>query len=192
MESDIAPYVIALLAWDAVAPDAVLALRRMGPRITGQLVDALLDPEQEFAVRRRVPRVLGEFGTERAVTGLVEGLSADRFEIRFRSAQALSKIKMRNPGVVINADIITKAVERELEANSLPEPKGMITMDHVFRLLALIYPCEPLHAAHRGLESQDVRLRRTSLEYLENVLPASVWQRIMPVFEEGVSFATAV
>jgi hypothetical protein len=64
-------------------------------------------------------------------------------------------------------------------------------MDHVFRLLALIYPCEPLYAAQRGLESQDLHLRRTSLEYLENVLPASVWQRIVPVFEEGVSFAVA-
>jgi hypothetical protein len=57
--------------------------------------------------------------------------------------------------------------------------------------LALVYPCKPLYAAHRGLESQDLHFRRTSLEYLENVLPAPVWQRIVPAFEEGVSLAVA-
>jgi hypothetical protein len=187
----VAPYVIRLLAWDLVAPDALRALRRMGPRLTEQLVSVLLNPEEEFAVRRRVPRVLGELGTQSAVNGLIEGLAADRFEVRFRCAQALAKIKMRNSKVIIDADNITKAVERELAGNSVPEPVGMITMDHVFRLLALVYPCKPLYAAHRGLESQDLHFRRTSLEYLENVLPAPVWQRIVPAFEEGVSLAVA-
>jgi ATP/ADP translocase len=201
MDAALAPSVIALLAWDEVAAEATDALRRMGPKITGQLVDVLLDSEEEFAVRRRVPRVLGRFDTQRAVDGLIEGLSADRFEVRFRSAQALSTIKMRKPNVVIDADNITKAVQRELETepefksnprirSTRPEPKGFVTMDHVFRLLALIYPCEPLWAAHRGLESQDDHLRRTSLEYLENVLPAPVWQRIVPMFED-VSLAIA-
>jgi len=183
--------VIPLLGWDEVAAEAVRALRKMGPRITGQLVDVLLDANEDFAVRRRVPRVLGDFNSQRAVDGLIEGLSANRFEIRFRSAQALAKIKVRNPNVVMDAENITKAVQRELEAGTRQESKGIVTMNHVFRLLALIYPCEPLWAAHRGLESQDDHLRRTSLEYLENVLPAPVWQRIVPAFEEGVPLAVA-
>jgi hypothetical protein len=183
--------VIPLLGWDEVAAEAVRALRKMGPRITGQLIDVLLDANEDFAVRRRVPRVLSDFNSQRAVDGLIEGLSANRFEIRFRSAQALAKIKMRNPNVVMDAENITKAVQRELEAGTRQESKGIVTMNHVFRLLALIYPCEPLWAAHRGLESQDDHLRRTSLEYLENVLPARVWQRIVPAIEEGVPLAVA-
>jgi hypothetical protein len=187
----LASSVIPLLGWDEVAAEAIRVLRKMGPRITGQLVDVLLDSNEEFAVRRRVPRVLGDFDSQRAVDGLIEGLSANRFEIRFRSAQALAKIKLRKPDVVMDAENITKAVQRELEAGTRQESKGMMTMNHVFRLLALIYPCEPLWAAHRGLESADDHLRRTSLEYLENVLPATVWQQIMPVFEEGIPLAMA-
>ncbi len=69
------------------------------------------------------------------------------------------------------------------------EPKETITIDHIFRLLALIYTSESLQLAHRALTSRDDQLRRTSLEYLENVLPFPVWQRILPLFEEGATFA---
>jgi len=196
-EVTLAPSVIALLAWDEVARDAIEALKKMGPRITGQLVDALVDPDQEFAIRRRIPRVLGEFDSQRAVDGLIEGLRDERFEVRFHAGQALEHARNQNPQVVIDRESIIEVVKRELQANpevtrhyrvidsAGQELNGAITMDHVFRLLTLVHAREPLHLAHRALMSEDDRLRRTSLEYLENVLPSPVWQRILPLFEEG-------
>jgi hypothetical protein len=191
--------VIALLAWDEVSADAINAMKGMGPRITGQLVDALLDPDQEFAIRRRIPRVLGEFESQRAADGLVEGLWDARFEVRFHSGRALEQLQNRNPLVAISRETIMKVVERELRVSpevsrnyrviDSPHQKlgGSLTMDHVFRLLALIHAREPLQIAHRALMSRDIYLRRTSLEYLENVLPAPVWHRILPLFEEGTA-----
>jgi hypothetical protein len=164
-------------------------------------VDALLDPDQEFAVRRRVPRVLGEFDTQRAADGLVEGLSDVRFEVRFHSGRALEQLRNRSPQLIVSRETIMKVVERELQVNpevarsyrvidrTTQEPEGTITIDHVFRLLALIHAREPLQIAHRALMSGDVYLKRTSLEYLENVLPSPVWQRILPLFEEGAAVA---
>jgi hypothetical protein len=49
--------VIPLLAWDAVAEDVGIALRRIAEDHVGQLIDTLLDQNQDFAVRRRLARV---------------------------------------------------------------------------------------------------------------------------------------
>src|SRR5215510_2974788 len=42
------PHVIPLLAWDPVAEDAVRTLRKVAEERVGELVDALLDPNQPF------------------------------------------------------------------------------------------------------------------------------------------------
>jgi len=201
LELALAPFVIALLAWDDVSADAIDALKRMGSRITGQLVDALLDPDQEFAIRRRIPRVLGEFESQRAADGLVEGLWDARFEVRFHSGRGLEQLRNRSPQVVISRETIMKVVERELKVSpevsrnyrvidsTHQEPKGTLTMDHVFRLLALIHAREQIQIAHRALMSGDLHLRQTSLEYLENVLPSPLWRLILPLFEEGTAVA---
>jgi hypothetical protein len=189
------PHVIGLLAWDEVADDAIQALKTIGPRITGQLVDALVDPDQEFAIRRRIPRVLSDVESQRAVDGLAAGLSDTRFEVRFHSAQALTQVSNRDPKFEISQETILKAVEHEFEAG--PEVwrhlrvlderpgsnEGGLVVEHIFRLLGLIYPREPLRMAYKALRSSDDHLRRTSLEYLEQILPLGLWQRILPLVD---------
>src|SRR5205823_11217615 len=51
-------HAIPLLARADVAGLVVAVLRRVAPRCTGQLIDSLLDPALDLAVRRRIPRVL--------------------------------------------------------------------------------------------------------------------------------------
>ena len=50
LQAALIPHVIPLLAWDPVAEDAVRALRKVAEERVGELVDALLDPNQPFAV----------------------------------------------------------------------------------------------------------------------------------------------
>jgi HEAT repeat protein len=148
--------------------------------------------------------VLAEFDSQRAVDGLVQALSDKRFEVRFHSGQALTQIQNRNPDLVIGRESIISAVERELEINpeirrhhrvidtSRQEQDGSITIKHVFRLLALVLPREPLQIAHRALTAGDEHLKGTSLEYLENVLPFRVRQQILPLLEERTASMPAV
>src|SRR5205085_9253725 len=49
------PHAITLLAWDQVADHALFAPRKVAEEHVGQRVDALLAPNQEFAIRRRLP-----------------------------------------------------------------------------------------------------------------------------------------
>lgn len=189
------PLVVRLLAWDEVAQKAVDALIRQGPRITGVLIDHLADAEQDFAIRRRIPRVLARFGSERAFQGLLVGLKDLRFEVRFQSARALDYMVRKNPSLPVNQDMILRAVSFELNLapvataarNLLDRPDGDAElafldtevgersdkrMELLFSLLATVLPREPLQVAFRAFHSGDRYLRGLALEYMEYMLPS--------------------
>src|SRR5262249_16555532 len=95
LDATLASHAINLLAWNEVADDAVAAVQKVVPSIIGQLTDALLDPLQEFAIRRRVPRVLSVSNSKRAFDGLTQALFDHRFEVRFQAGRALAQIQDR-------------------------------------------------------------------------------------------------
>ncbi|MEE8409377.1 MAG: MFS transporter, partial [Myxococcota bacterium] len=111
----LAPHVIALLAWEDVYRRAVISLRGVADRITGQLLDALLDPDEEFAIRRRLPRVLSACCSHRCIGGLLEGLGDKRFEVRFQCGLALAAVHAQEPKMPIDPDRVFAAVQRETE-----------------------------------------------------------------------------
>jgi hypothetical protein len=173
---ELIPLVLALLGRDDVFTEAVGALRRVGVRCTGQLLDALLDPAEDPVVRRRVPRVLKAVPTQRAVDGLLVALRDERFDVRYRSAQALLRLRQRDGSLSVPEAEAMAAARRELAA-SRPTTRGL---DHVVVLLSLALPGEPLRVALRAWRSGDRGLRGTALEYFENVLPPAIWAALSP------------
>ena len=204
-------HAIPLLAWNEVAPMVIQALRRAATRSTGQLVDALLDPDEEFAVRRRLPRVLAAARGPRARDGLLAALADPRFEVRYHTARALA-IHLRGTRDVPSEPIFA-AVRRELEANDQawqdlrvldavddrnndvagdddPEVAALVHdranrgLEQVFTLLELVLPAETVRIAFRALHTDDRNLRGTALEYLEQVLPPDIRDRLWPRITE--------
>jgi hypothetical protein len=55
---------------------------------------------------------------------------------------------------------------------------------HVFTLLSLVLPADPVQAALRGLHTDDENLRGTALEYLDGVLPPAIRARLWPSLEQ--------
>ena len=104
------PHVIPLLAWDAVAEEAVRALRKVAEERLGTLTDALLDPNQPFAVRRRLARVFSICVSQRAVDALLLALDDPRFEVRFQCGRSLSAILAKNQLVRIDRERIFEVV----------------------------------------------------------------------------------
>ena len=82
-------------------PDAVKALRKIAPRIRGQLGDSLGDPRQEFAIRRRIPRVLAADPGQATAEVLMNALRDRRFEVRYRCGQALARVVGTDPKIDI-------------------------------------------------------------------------------------------
>jgi hypothetical protein len=180
------PHVLPLLGRNDLYLDALRALRRMAPRITGQLVDALLDPDTDATVRRRLPRVLKGTATRRAVDGLLLGLESPSFDVRSQCALALATLTARAPELRVPSETVFASARRELESNgALPgsgatsEFAAAAALEHVFVLLSLVLEREPLRIASWVLRGEDAALKGTALEYLDNVLPSDLSMRLL-------------
>jgi hypothetical protein len=197
------PHAITLLAWDPVADHALFALRKVAEEHVGQLVDALVDPNQDFAIRRRLVRVFSVCVSQRAALGVLVGLEDARFDVRYQSARSLAAILEKNPRVRIDSAQIFAVVLRELAVGrGVWESRRLLdgvdpgeddsaldqfvrtrageSLAHVFTLLSLVLPPQPLQIAFRSLQTDDERLQGTALEYLESVLPTDVRHRLWP------------
>ena len=207
MTPPLVPLVIPLLAWDPAAADAIDALRRVAEDHVGQFVDVLVDQNQDFAIRRRLARVFSVCTSQRAADGLILGLDDLRFEVRFQCGRSLAAMRERNPAISIDRDRMLSVVLREVAVGRpvwesrrlLDQPDAGDTISfvdeflrdragqslaHVFTLLSLVLPREPLQIAFRGLYTDDRNLQGTALEYLEGILPAPIRERLWPFLED--------
>jgi hypothetical protein len=191
--------IVDLLAWDEVLPAASTALEHLAPPHLGMLIDAMLDQETDFAIRRRLPRILGTVATRRSLDGLVNGLSDSRFEVRYHCSRAISRVLARNRELAIDRPQMIAAVERELsvppqrwrgyrlldrpevegpsETTAPPEDSSRY-LEHVLLLLSTIVGRDPLDAAVHGVRSADAGVRGLAFEYLDQVLPPAVVERL--------------
>ena len=192
---------IRLLAWDEVSAGVQMRLAAVAPAIVGQLSDALLNEREEFAIRRRIPRLLAMAPSQRAVAALIDALRDPRFEVRFQCGRALDHLFQRNPTLLIPEQPIFAVLDRELSVSRtiwdshrlldrretpLPDEstegfsflddilreRANQSLEHVFSLLSVVRPREPLRIAFRALHTDDRQLRGLALEYLESILPA--------------------
>ncbi len=201
----LASFVVPLLAREDTRAEALAWLRRVAPRIEGQLVDTLRDRNLDPAARRRVPRLLRALATQTAADGLARALCDERFDVRYECGAALARLAQREPTIsipsraILDAVRLELAVERKLlEAEPVhdleDEPEAPIFegqlrdratrgLEHVFTILSLMLDREALRIAWRALQSEDQVLRGTALEYLENVLPSEIRDALWPYLE---------
>lgn len=198
---------IDLLAWDAVSQQAIRALAPVAADHLDVLLRHLLDPEEDFAIRRRLVNVLSPCRTAEAFDGLFQALYDRRFEVRYRSGRALSRMAQEMPDLKIDRERVLRVVEREigvgrsvwasrqlidtLEEEASPMETELLrdradrSLEHLFDLLSLILPRETLRLAFHSLHTDDRYLRGTALEYLETVLPETTWRTLRPLLEPG-------
>ena len=207
--ASLVPHVIPLLAWDPVADDAIRALKGVAEERVGELIDALLDPNQPFAVRRRLARVFSVCVSQRSVDGLLLGLEDLRFEVRFHCGRSLAAVVERSAFVRVDVERVYTLVRRELAVGRpvwesqrlldevddsrfvdgfLKQRAGQ-SLAHVFTLLSVVLPTVPLQIAYRGLLTDDRALRGTALEYLEGMLPRDIRDRLWPVLGDEPAVA---
>jgi AAA family ATP:ADP antiporter len=202
----LAPLLVNLLAWDPAMEAARDALRRMGPKITGMLVDVLLDPGRDFTIRRRVPRVLAFVPSMRAVDGLFAALEDPRFEVRFYSARALYLLLRDHSELSVEPERIWAAVNRELSLQKTvwqshrlldnrdsrdsdwffdDELQGNAdrNLEHLFTLLSLLLPVDAVRIAFRALHTEDRQLKGTAFEYLESATPPTTRGPLLRLLE---------
>lgn len=201
---ELVPHILPLVAWDEVAPAALTALVPIAPRCTGMIIDALLDPDREFSIRRRLPAVLTAGDPQLAALGLWRAISDARFEVRYRCGRALLELREAGHPMPFEKHDIHQLIERELSVertvlrsyrllDSAPDlgarsdrDASAMALAHVFNLLALELPPDPVRIAFQSLHATDRELRATALEYLESALPPHLGEKLWPLIDVQV------
>jgi len=170
LDPRLAAFVVPHLAHERHAKPALLALRAMGPDVTGLLADVMLSEAQPLAVRRRVPHVLRALRGPRVASALRRALAADALEVRYRAALALLEITREERELLPDGKEVFTLAMTEIERGPLTGDAA----DHVFALLSLCTPRGSVELVRQGLKTEDRKLRGTALEYLESLLPEAV------------------
>ena len=136
---------------------------------------------------------------------LIAGLADQRFEVRYRCGRALGRLQAKDVPLSLAADDLYAVVLKEVKLDrrvwdrrrqldeldlqdgdedpyfdELLRKRAHRRLEHVFTLLGLTLPREPLKIAFRGLHTEDEHLKGTALEYLDSVLPAEIRERLWP------------
>jgi len=202
MSAELLPHVVPLLADERVLGDALRAMRKLASPAAGQLVDALINPMQHALVKRRLPLVLAHSDSPLAVQGLTQGLADPDWDVRYRCAEGLENIRRNHPHLRSNETRLLSMAERE--AHTLSRAKGLLDalvlgatqpggqagddvrrLHLLFLLFGILYEPEPIDLALRALQSGDLALQGTALEYLENRIPAHIWSLLQPALAPG-------
>lgn len=165
--------IIPLLGREDVGAAAMKVLSGFGKEVVGQLADALLNAErQSSSVRRRLVRVIATAQSAWAAAALTAALEDPDFDVRRQVVRGLEEIATSGVEVPITKQAALAAVLRELGA--APDVSVSDRVEHALRLLGLVFDREAFRLARGALDSADLKLRGTALEYLDNVLPASI------------------
>jgi hypothetical protein len=168
-----------------------------------QLAPLLPDDSVDFVLRRRVPGVLSRYRSAEARDALLAALTAPRFEIRYRVALALvhhrrdastaaTRGMRERVWEAVRLEVARERPVWELQrlldddpadddlVSERVEVRGELSLEHTFRLLSLVLEPEAVRSAYQGITLGDDRLRSLALEYLDQVLPGEVKERLWP------------
>ena len=196
VSAELVPQLVALLAWEEAIGWVTPVLQKLAPRVTGALLDHLLDPGEDFMVRRRIPSILASHPSRLGAQGLVLGLEDRRFEIRFQCVQSLLRMTAKLDWA-IPPEQVFKFARSELKVDSrlwssrrlpkremrsapllrgLKSPPSDPSLLHLFSLFCLIFPEDAMRLSFQAFATHDDRLRGTAMEYHAAASP-DAWGR---------------
>jgi hypothetical protein len=191
-----------LLARDRFVERALDALVEVGPEAVALLAEALENESGDFVIRRRIPRALARIDAPAADEALARALSAGRFEIRYRAALALQRRRAQgmeegrrdwrgDVWSAVRAEVgrerpvweLARLLDGDLDDEFIERRvgvRGELSLEHTFRLLSLVLESKAVRTAYHGIVLDDPELKSFALEYLEQVLPLDVRNRLWP------------
>ncbi|MCL7978993.1 MAG: hypothetical protein M8865_03770 [marine benthic group bacterium] len=201
-DPDLVPPLVRLLARDRLLDAAARVLIEIGEPSIPELTSMLIDEHADFVIRRRLPRILAHIPAPAADEALLTALGANRFEIRYRAAVALARRRRLGlPETQDHSDErVWSAIRAELGRGRAvwelarllddvdPDPfverrvgeRGQLSLEHVFRLLGLVEDSKAIRSAWKAILSDRPEARSLALEYLDQVLPGDVRNRLWP------------
>ncbi|UCE41687.1 MAG: hypothetical protein JSV17_01465 [Candidatus Aminicenantes bacterium] len=201
------PIIIAQLKNPISSGVASQALIEFGTKILGTLKDYLADEDENIQIRKAIPNIMFQIGTQRAADLMAMELKRGRFYLESELVEALFKLRSKDPNIrfqnrYIEPElffVIKKSYLILLEMNDLmsDEKKTNLVSDlennlarslkHMFELLSLIYPHEDILRAYQNISSGTKKSIDYSCELLDNLLKRELRDFIFPLIDD-ISF----
>ncbi len=187
----------ALRSIDDPKCDGWQELVQSAPAMVGQLGDLALSPRESAPVRIRAIQLLAAMPTSRGRDSLLEVIADGELRLRRAAAIGLLQITGTSEGMRPQRKLLLSLAEQELRRPSMTiEPESEFerqspflydsrgrqlatSVEYVFLLLAVLGYGDRLKLALAGITSDDEHQRGTGLEYLDNLLPSSLRDRLL-------------
>jgi AAA family ATP:ADP antiporter len=195
------------LADRAFREEAWAALTAAGAAACQALARALEDPHPVSEILRAAPEILEQIGTDEAAGVLAGSLLQGNAEFRLHVLKVLTRMRARNPDLVIDPLALEAVVGAEilghyrsyqilgaLELSTLeqePTTRNLRVamleeLERVFLLLGLLYPRINFRAAWEGLRSGNTVLHDQALDLLESELRPEMRSLLVPLVDPVV------
>jgi AAA family ATP:ADP antiporter len=185
---------------------AFLAHGAAGLRFLDEALDDYKLPQE---IRRHLPRTISPFPPEQAAPILLQHLVRERDGlVRFKILRGVGRIRANDPDLHLDQQIVGDAIRRTVEgtfrmlhwrqvleegARRQPARRGsgfeLLTtllrdkevhgVERLFRLLGLQFPREDVRRIYRGFRSGNAKIRASSRELMENLLPQPLGRAVL-------------
>ena len=191
--------VLAQLKNPMTGREAGNALVAYGTKILGTLKDYLADENEDIHVRKTIPDIMFQIGTQRAADMIAMELKKGSVYLESELVEALYKLRTNDPNIRFKnryvepeiLSIIRKSYLILIEMHDLMSNEKMASivsdlennlarsLKHIFELLSLIYPHDDVLRASGTRISIDY-----SCELLDNLLKRELRDYIFPLIED--------
>jgi hypothetical protein len=201
---ELVPFIVQHLSNPYIQRVAQKALVGFGGKIIGMLKDYLGDPKEDIELRKSIPDIIAQVGTQRAANILSLELKKEDKDVEPEIIAAIYKMKSNNPQLYFEEKIIfpeimekikdshvimVKIQESASDTKMKPATKDLEnnlarSLRRIFELLSLIYPHEDMIRAYQNICSGSGKALDYSIELLDNVVRRDFMEILLPLIDD--------
>ncbi len=198
------PLIVQHLSQPRTERIASKTLVEYGSKITGTLKDYLGDPDEDLRLRKAIPDIIFQIGTQRAANLLTLELRKKNRDVETEIIEALYKMRSKKPQLRFERKIIFSEVISVVKKGYLiliemhdlmsDEKKAYLAKDlennlarslkHIFELLSLIYPHDDIIRAYQNICAGTKEALDYSIELLDNILKREIKEVLLPLIDD--------
>jgi ATP/ADP translocase/HEAT repeat protein len=201
---ELVPFLVQHLSNPYIQRVAQKALVGYGDKIIGTLKDYLGDTQEDIKIRKAIPDIIAQVGSQRAANILSLEMKKENENVEPEIIAAIYKMKSKNPRISFDEKVVLpKIMEKILGSHEIlievdelisGKKKEPFTKDlendlarsirRIFELLSLIYPHEDMIKAYQNICSGARKALDYSLELLDNTVKREIMEVLLPLIED--------
>jgi ATP/ADP translocase len=201
---ELVPFLVQHLSNPYIQRVAQKALVGYGDKIIGTLKDYLGDIQEDIKIRKAIPDIIAQVGSQRAANILSLEMKKENEDVEPEIIAAIYKMKSKNPRIAFDEKaVLPKLMEKILGSHEIlieidelisgkkkePFAKDLEndlahSIRRIFELLSLIYPHEDIIKAYQNICSGARKALDYSLELLDNTVKREIMEVLLPLVED--------